>query len=80
MGKETFQPTEKEKSSQVFRRSIFVVKNICRGEELSPKNIRIIRPAHGLHPRHFDEMMGLKAKHDIEMGTPLSWELVHTDT
>jgi len=60
-----------------FRRSLFVVEDVRRGDTFTPANIRSIRPADGLHTRHLPEVLGQKAACDIERGTPLRWELVH---
>ena len=65
-------PTE-EKSLQ-FKRSIYVSKDIKAGEILSIENLKIIRPASGLAPKHWDDIIGKKAKSDMKIGTPLSWE------
>ncbi len=59
-----------------FRRSIFAVENIRRGESFTEKNIRVIRPADGIAPKHYEELLGKHARLDIECGTPLSWKLV----
>ncbi len=69
-------PSEKEQESRVFRRSLFVVEDVKAGEKFTAKNIRSIRPGHGLHPRFFNEVLGRKAVRNISTGTPLSWELV----
>jgi N-acetylneuraminate synthase len=66
----------KEASSRVFRRSLFVVQNVKRGEAFTAQNVRSIRPGYGLHTRHLAEVLGRCAAEDIERGTPLSWELV----
>jgi N-acetylneuraminate synthase len=66
----------KEASSRVFRRSLFVVQNVKRGEAFTAQNLRSIRPGYGLHTRHLQEVLGRCAAEDIERGTPLSWELV----
>jgi pseudaminic acid synthase len=65
-----------EANSRVFRRSLFVVEDVKRGELFTDRNIRSIRPAHGLHTRHLPEILGRRAACDIERGTPLKWELV----
>ena len=59
-----------------FRRSLFVVAPIRKGEQFTSENVRSIRPANGLHTRHFDEIIGKTAACDIEAGTPLNWTLV----
>jgi pseudaminic acid synthase len=76
VGKVHFGLTPKEEAGWVFRRSLFVVRNIKAGEKLSSDNVRSIRPGYGLHTRHYEEVMGLEAAKDIERGTPLSWDLV----
>lgn len=55
-------------------RSLFVVNNIQMGERFGPENIRSIRPSHGLHPRHYYEVMGATAACDLQAGTPLKLE------
>jgi N-acetylneuraminate synthase len=75
LGKVSYGPTAEEEPSRVFRRSLFAVRDIAEGETLSEANVRAIRPAHGLPPKHFREILGRKATTKIEMGTPLSWEL-----
>jgi len=59
-----------------FRRSLYAIKDIVPGEQLTKENIRSIRPGYGLPPKHFDTILGNKAKDYIERGTPLSWELI----
>ncbi len=71
-----FGPTEREQGSLPFRRSLFAVEDIAAGDVFTEKNVRSIRPAHGLHPRHYDEVLGRRAKQAIERGTPLSWTLI----
>jgi N-acetylneuraminate synthase len=66
-----------EASSRVFRRSLFVVQDVKRGEAFTLENVRSIRPGYGLHTRHLSEILGQHAACDIERGTPLSWDLVH---
>ena len=76
LGEVHFGSSEKEASSRVFRRSLFAVQAIKRGEPFTAENLRAIRPGHGLHTRHLAEILGRKASRDIERGTPMSWELV----
>jgi pseudaminic acid synthase len=66
----------KAESSRVFRRSLFVVQDVKRGETFTPENVRSIRPGYGLYTRHLGEVLGKRAVRDIERGTPLSWDLV----
>lgn len=68
--------TDEEAKSRVFRRSLFVVKDMKKGEVFSEDNLRSIRPGDGLPPRHLRDVIGRKASRDIERGTPLIWELI----
>ena len=67
---------EREASSCVFRRSLFVVKGVKAGEVFTPQNVRSIRPGYGLHTRHLDDIIGRRATQAIERGTPLTWDLI----
>lgn len=65
-----------EAKSRPFRRSLFVVKDVEQGEILTPESVRSIRPGHGLHTRHYEEVIGSRARVKIARGTPVSWELI----
>jgi len=60
-----------DEKSKIFRRSLFVVKDIKAGESFTSDNIRSIRPGHGLPPKFYDEVLGKRATCDIEKGTPV---------
>jgi len=75
-GKVTYEVSEQEAKSRVFRRSLFVVEDMKQGEAFTEENVRSIRPGHGLHPRHLKEVLGRRAARDIPRGTPLTWELI----
>ena len=66
----------REQGSRIFRRSLFVVQDVHRGESFTADNVRSIRPGHGLHTRHLPEILGKQAACDIQRGTPLDWKLV----
>ncbi|MBK8519578.1 MAG: pseudaminic acid synthase [Chitinophagaceae bacterium] len=68
------QPTENK--SLLFKRSIYVVKEIQQGEKFSYENIRVIRPGDGLHPRYFEQLIGTTARINLDKGTPLSWDKI----
>jgi pseudaminic acid synthase len=76
LGEVHFGLSEKENSSRVFRRSLFVVKDMRKGEPFTATNVRSIRPGYGLHTRYLSDVLGNFAARDIEHGTPLSWELI----
>ena len=65
-----------ESKSKTFRRSLFIVKDIKEGELFTNENVKSIRPAHGLHTKYYENILGKKARKDIEFGTPLSWDLI----
>ena len=76
IGKVSYGPTEQESSNVVFRRSIFCVEDIKAGEEITPQNVRVIRPGYGLEPKFYDEIMGQVALKDIKRGTPIKQSLL----
>jgi N-acetylneuraminate synthase/pseudaminic acid synthase len=67
--------TEQQVKEREGGRSLFAVRDIAAGEALTPENIRSIRPAAGLPPQHYEEILGKTATRDIPYGTPLSWEM-----
>ncbi len=76
LGEVRYEGGEQEAKSRVFHRSLFVVKDTRAGEVFTEGNVRSIRPAHGLHPRHLKDVLGRRAVKHIKMGTPLSWDLI----
>lgn len=76
LGEVHFGLSGKEEASRVFRRSLFVVQDMKKGEVFTPVNVRSIRPGFGLHTRHLEEVLGKRAVRDVDRGTPLSWDLV----
>ena len=79
LGKVSYEITEKQKNSLAFRRSLFAVKYIKKGEIFTLENVRSIRPGYGLPPKYFDEVVGKKATKDIVIGIPLSWDLIEEE-
>lgn len=69
-------PTRQEMGNLQFRRSIFCVKDIKKGEKITKDNVRIIRPGYGLVPKYYNEIMGQKALQDIRRGTPLQFDMI----
>lgn len=70
-GTVSYGPSEQEKNSTVFRKSIFVVEDVKAGEVLTERNIRVIRPGYGMKPKYWKEVLGKKARKDIKRGMPL---------
>ncbi len=76
LGSGATERAEVEKGSLVFRRSIYVVRDIGAGEPLTADNLRIIRPGFGLPPREFEKVLGRKARRALVRGTALTWDAV----
>lgn len=72
----SYDVTEKEQESRVFRKSVFAVKDIKKGDVFTADNIRIIRPGFGLRPKCYKDVINKYASQDIERGTPMQFELV----
>ena len=76
LGRVYYGLSKEEKKSIIYRRSLFTVKDIKKGEIFNEENIRSIRPAAGLKPRHLDRALGRRARRDIKRGRPLDWSLI----
>ena len=68
--------TSAEEKSKVFRRSIYITRDLKAGDMLSDDNIRIIRPGFGLPPVEFDRVKGKRLRRDAARGTALTWDLI----
>jgi pseudaminic acid synthase len=71
LGTVSYFATDREKASIPFRKSLFVVQDIAQGENFTSSNVRCIRPANGLHPRHLGEVLAARASIHLDRGTPL---------
>jgi len=65
-----------EAASAPFRRSLFVVRDIAAGDELTAENVRSIRPGYGLPPKHLPELLGRRAARSLKRGEPLDWTMI----
>ncbi len=74
MGQVRYGGSQAEAAAKQYRRSIYVSADIRAGDELSESNLKIVRPAFGLAPRHWNEVLGKVASKDLPKGTALSWE------
>ena len=76
MGCVQYGPSEQEQSSLIFRRSIFCVQDIKKGEQFTENNIRIIRPGNGLNPKFYPFIIGKTALCNIKRGEPLNFDMI----
>ncbi|MCY7759538.1 MULTISPECIES: pseudaminic acid synthase [Bacillus] len=76
LGQITYGPSDEEKASLKFRRSIYVKKDIKAGEIFTKDNIKVVRPGYGLEPKFYDVIIGRTAKKHIAAGTPLRWDSI----
>lgn len=76
LGKIDYSLTEKKLKSRKFSRSLFIVKDIKKGEKLTEDNVRSIRPGDGISSKYYFEILGKEINEDLEYGTPLSFEMI----
>ena len=79
LGEVSYTPTERELGNRALRRSLFVVEDVAAGESFTSENVRSIRPGHGLHTRHLNEVIGRTAERDVSRGTPLTWDMIEPE-
>jgi pseudaminic acid synthase len=72
--------TDADEGSRRYRRSLFVTRPVKRGDVIGPGDVRSVRPASGLHPRHLPEVVGRTAARDLAPGTPLSWDMLRAES
>lgn len=76
LGKVYYGPTDIEKNSLKFRRSLYVAQDMKAGDLLTTETIKAIRPGYGLAPKYLPTLLGRKIKKDVAKGTPVSWDLI----
>lgn len=76
LGQVSYGPTDAEKKSMQFRRSLYVVKDLEAGDVITRENVRAIRPGLGLPPKYLEQVLGRTVKHDLKRGTALAWRLL----
>lgn len=79
LGSSEYRLTEAQIFEHEGSRSLYVVKEMKKGDIFTPENVRSIRPANGLHTMYYEEILGKCAKTDIERGTPLTWEMINQE-
>lgn len=76
IGTADYSRTKAEEKSLAFRRSLFASEDIPAGAPCTPDNVRVIRPADGLEPKHYREVLTKSARQTIPRGTPITWDLI----
>lgn len=76
LGHISYEVAEQEKKSLQFRRSLYIVEDLKKGDILTEKNVRSIRPGLGLSPKYYDVVLGKRVKCDVKRGTGLSWDVI----
>lgn len=77
LGAVSYDISEKVQKNRKFARSLFIVDDVKKGEVVTEKNVRSIRPGYGLHPKHLNEVLGKSFSDDIIKGTPLTLALIN---
>ncbi|NFO11835.1 pseudaminic acid synthase [Clostridium botulinum] len=76
LGNVTYELTEKQMKSREHSRSLFIVKDIKKGEKFTTDNVKSIRPGFGLKPKYINDVIGKISNVDIEKGTPMEWGFI----
>lgn len=76
LGEINYGISESEKSSLQFKRSLYIVKDMKKGQTITKSDLRAIRPGLGLPPKYIEKFIGKVIKRNIKKGTPLSWDLI----
>ena len=77
IGAPVYGPTDADGSSVAYRRSLFVARPVEAGATIMPGDVRSVRPASGMHPRHLPQILGAVARRDLEPGVPFDWSMVN---
>lgn len=74
LGKVDYGRKSSEKGNIQFRRSLYFVESLSKGDTVSPGSVRSVRPGYGIAPKFYNEVLGRKVKRDVEYGVPVSWD------
>ncbi len=80
LGEVSYSPSQQEESSKIFKRSIYITKDVRKGQKLTHENLRCIRPGYGLPPKHLNELIGKVVNQDLRAGTPMKLNYVYRGT
>jgi len=76
LGRVSYGATGAEEKSKVYRRSLYIVRDLQAGDILTPDNLRIIRPGFGLPPKYYEVLLGKRVNREVRRGTAMAWEYV----
>lgn len=76
LGSDVFKRSKSEEGNKIFRRSLYFVNNLKKGEIITSNDIRRIRPGFGLPPKFINKIVGKQVKFDVEFGDPVTWEMI----
>lgn len=79
LGSVSYSLTEKMKQGRELSRSLFVIKDMKKGDLITEENVKSIRPSYGLHPRFLNTILGRRITKDVKKGTPLCWKLIEEE-
>lgn len=77
LGRVNYALLDAEKGNLRFRRSLYVVEDVAKGEPITPRNVRSIRPGFGLAPKYREKVMGARAVRDLRRGEALTWAMLN---
>lgn len=77
LGSVKLERSEAEQKSIIFKRSLYVVQDIKKGEKFTADSVRSIRPGYGIPPKYIDIIIGSVASYDISRGTAVSWDMIN---
>jgi pseudaminic acid synthase len=80
VGQVSYEPTERQIKGRAFSRSLYVVKDIKKGETFTDKNVRSIRPGFGMHPKFYSQILGRECHQDLEKGSRMTFPEIETNT
>jgi N-acetylneuraminate synthase len=76
LGKVSYGPTEVERKSLVFRRSLYITQDLKAGDILTRENVRSVRPGFGLPPKYLSVVLGKRVARGMTRGTPVTWDAI----
>ena len=79
IGQVNYDVKESEAGGRNYRRSLYVVNDIAKGGVLSTENVKSIRPGYGMLPKHYDDILGRRAKIALKKGDPLIWDMLEDE-